>query len=92
MPPRSLPRLRGRVGEGEYVRVLNIPPPGSLRDPTSPASGRGETVRAARVFPIIIIIIIIINTTMQTYCDKHFSKNLRIKPDSRGLDPVMTLH
>jgi Fe-S oxidoreductase len=35
----SLPRLRGRDGEGA------IPPPGSLRSPTSPASGRGDGVR-----------------------------------------------
>ncbi|MGE3150004.1 MAG: DEAD/DEAH box helicase, partial [Pseudorhodoplanes sp.] len=38
----SLPRLRGRVGEGASSGGLQLPPPGELRTPTSPASGRGR--------------------------------------------------
>jgi FAD/FMN-containing dehydrogenase/Fe-S oxidoreductase len=37
-PENSLPRMRGRVGEG----ASSTPPPDALRAPTSPASGRGE--------------------------------------------------
>jgi len=38
-----LPRLRGRAGRGPGAPEFEDgPPPGSLRDPTSPASGRGE--------------------------------------------------
>ncbi len=41
----SLPRLRGRVGRGPGAPDSERgPPPGSLRDPASPASGRGEVV------------------------------------------------
>src|SRR5208283_4318147 len=39
----SLPRLRGRVregGSGEHS-LEDLPPPGSLRSPSSPASGGG---------------------------------------------------
>jgi hypothetical protein len=38
----SLPRLRGRVGEGVLCGADNMPPPAALRASTSPASGRGE--------------------------------------------------
>jgi ATP-dependent Lhr-like helicase len=39
---RSLPRLRGRVGERVGDRVPGMPSPAALRASTSPASGRGE--------------------------------------------------
>jgi FAD/FMN-containing dehydrogenase/Fe-S oxidoreductase len=49
--PFSLPRLRGRVGRGpEALDSESKPPPGSLRDPASPASGRGEVVLFADTF------------------------------------------
>ena len=40
----SLSRLRGRVGRGNFGlrEASGEPPPGLLRDPTSPASGRGD--------------------------------------------------
>nr|HSZ68098.1 FAD-linked oxidase C-terminal domain-containing protein [Xanthobacteraceae bacterium] len=49
--PFSLPRLRGRVGRGPGATDSKSgPPPGSLRDPASPASGRGEVVLFADTF------------------------------------------
>ena len=44
----SLPRLRGRVGEGAVclVGANRLPPPDALRASTSPASGRGEAREA----------------------------------------------
>ncbi len=44
----SLPRLRGRVREGAFAGAGEIPPPGPLRGPISPASGRGEERRDIR--------------------------------------------
>jgi hypothetical protein len=46
----SLPRLRGRVGEGVLIRkcVPEMPPPDALRASTSPAGGGGVGRRAAR--------------------------------------------
>ncbi|MDP2409854.1 MAG: ligase-associated DNA damage response DEXH box helicase [Pseudolabrys sp.] len=38
----SLPRLRGRVREGDDIGTGQIPPPAALRAATSPASGGGE--------------------------------------------------
>jgi hypothetical protein len=40
----TLPRLRGRVGEGTSrgLFVLKMPPPGSLRSPISLATEGGE--------------------------------------------------
>ena len=47
----SLPRVRGRAGRGPGATASEGgPPPGSLRDPASPTSGRGEVVLFADTF------------------------------------------